>query len=60
MRYFALLDLQHVVLSVFLGLIALLLLVVAFGTYGFRRPPRALDEDLEEYPEGIREAIWPC
>jgi uncharacterized membrane protein len=58
MRYFPILDLQYVVLLVFLGIAALVLLYVAFGGTTYDR--REEDEGkMEEYPEGIRAARHP-
>ncbi|HBD10319.1 MAG TPA: hypothetical protein DCZ69_18885 [Syntrophobacteraceae bacterium] len=38
MRFFPLLDFQHWVLAVFLGLTAVILVYLAFGTYARHRP----------------------
>jgi hypothetical protein len=51
MRYFSVLDFQYIVLLIFLGLVSLIILYVAFGPTG--RTPK--DETIEEFPDGIRE-----
>jgi hypothetical protein len=53
MRYFALFDFQQVILVIFLGVTALLLLYVAFSGRPLF-PGRGDIERKEEYPEGIQ------
>ena len=59
MRFFPLLDFQYAMLLIFLGLIALVLIYVAFSTYDFL--PRKGDEGekVEEYPGGIQASNQP-
>jgi hypothetical protein len=53
MRFFPIVDFQYAVLALFLGLGALVALVLAFRDYG--SPDRREDAPrLEEYPENIR------
>ena len=53
MRFFSVLDSQYAMLSLFLGLIILILVYIAFGGYVF--PTRkGRRHEIEEYPEGIR------
>ncbi len=54
MRFFPLLDFQYTMLLIFLGLIALILIYVAFQ--GELLSGRRTDEQgaIEQYPEGIR------
>lgn len=54
MRYFGLLDFQYVILLVFLGLTALLLLYLAFGSHVFTREKKEKPQELEDYPDGIQ------
>jgi len=54
LRYFPVFDLQMVVLLTFLGLVALVLLYVGFGSSYFSKPSSGQGEKKEEYPEGIR------
>jgi hypothetical protein len=54
MRYFSLLDFQYVILLVFLGLTAIILLYVAFGSDLFTSGRREKPQDLENYPDGIQ------
>jgi hypothetical protein len=54
MRYFALLDFQVVVLSVFLGLAVLFLICVAFSLHEPGQEKRRKPEKTEDYPEGIQ------
>ncbi|MEE9611885.1 MAG: hypothetical protein V3W19_11570 [Desulfatiglandales bacterium] len=54
MRYFSLLDFQYVILLVFLGLIVIILLYVAFGSDVFTRERREKPQELENYPDGIQ------
>ncbi len=50
MQSFPLVDLQHWVLAIFLGLISLILVYLAFGSHASRRAKR-----VEEEPEERRE-----
>jgi len=59
MRFFPLLDLQYVMLLIFLGLIALVLIYVAFRTYDFLPRKRGEGEETEEYPGGIQASNKP-
>jgi len=54
MRYFTLLDFQYVVLLVFLGLTALILIYLAFSGYHKERGRRKRRDETEDYPEGIQ------
>jgi len=54
MRFFSLLDFQHAMLLIFLGLIALILLVVAFGGEVYTRAKEEEKKELKEYPEGLQ------
>lgn len=54
MRYFPLLDFQYLILLVFLGVIALLLLYLAFGSHLFTRKRKEKPHELENYPGGIQ------
>lgn len=51
MRLFSSLDLQYVILAFFMGLGALLVLWIAFGSNEGHRGEKA--PDLELYPDGI-------
>jgi hypothetical protein len=51
MRYFALLDFQYVVLAVFTGIAAAILLHVAFGWPGASRRER---KEPEHYADGLQ------
>jgi hypothetical protein len=50
MQFFPLVDLQHWVLAIFLGLIALILVYLAFGSHTRRRGQR-MERKLEEGEE---------
>lgn len=54
MRYFTVIDFQHVVLLLFLGAVVFVILYVAFG--GYRLPSREEQPhvELEEYPGDIK------
>ncbi len=54
MRYFTLLDFQYVVLLVFLGLTALILIYLAFSGYVYGKGRRKRPDETEDYPEGIQ------
>ena len=54
MRYFPVFDLQTVLLLTFLGLVALVLLYVGFGSSYFSKPSSGKDGTQEDYPVGIR------
>jgi len=51
MRYFALLDFQYIVLAVFFGIAAAILLHVAFGWPGV---PRKEQKEAERYADGLQ------
>ncbi len=54
MRFFSILDYQHEILAVFLGLVAALLIYLAFRTYYFTRKQQEEDSDRAlEYPDEI-------
>lgn len=57
MRFFPMLDLQYVVLALFMGLGALLVLWMSFRGYHESREKE--EGDLEHYPEGIRTGRGP-
>lgn len=57
MRFFPMLDIQYVVLALFMGLGALLVLWISFRGYGGHEEER--EEKLEHYPEGIRAGRGP-
>jgi NADH:ubiquinone oxidoreductase subunit 3 (subunit A) len=59
MRFFPLLDFQYAMLLIFLGLIALVLIYVAFRTYDFLPPKKEKGEEVEEYPGGIQASNKP-
>ena len=59
MRFFPLLDFQYVMLATFLGLIALVLVYVAFSSYDFLPRKGEEKEEVEEYPDGIRASHRP-
>jgi hypothetical protein len=54
MRYFPLLDFQTVILLIFIGLIVLLLLYIAFSGHPFLIGKKEGREKKEEFPEGIQ------
>jgi NADH:ubiquinone oxidoreductase subunit 3 (subunit A) len=54
MRFFSLLDFQYAMLLIFLGLIALVLLYMAFYSHDFIPRRRDKKEEVEEYPGGIQ------
>lgn len=59
MRFFAVFDFQMVVLLTFLGLAALVLLYMAFGSSRFSRNQKEEEEEAEDYPGGIKAARRP-
>lgn len=59
MRFYPLLDFQYVVLAVFLAVVFLLLLVLAFRTYTDADKRRKEPGELEKYPEGLSAANNP-
>jgi hypothetical protein len=59
MRFFPLLDFQYAMLLIFLGLIALVLIYVAFSSYDFLPRKRGEKEEVEEYPGGIQASNKP-
>ena len=59
MRFFSLLDFQYAMLLILLGLIALVLIYVAFSSYDFLPRKRGEKEEVEDYPGGIQAAHRP-
>ena len=59
MRFFPVFDFQMVVLLTFLGLVAFLLLCVAFGSSRFSRGQHEREEKVENYPDAIKAAKRP-
>jgi len=51
MRYFALLDFQYIVLAMFIGIAATILLYIAFGWPG---APRKVQKEPEHYADGLQ------
>jgi hypothetical protein len=56
MRFFTVIDFQHLVLGFFLGLAAALTLYLAFGEPRHREERKGArgEGDEEDYPEGLR------
>ena len=54
MRFFSLLDFQYAMLLIFLGLIALIFLYLAFYSHDFILGRGEKKEEIEEYPGGIQ------
>ncbi|OGP98912.1 MAG: hypothetical protein A2Z51_09210 [Deltaproteobacteria bacterium RBG_19FT_COMBO_52_11] len=54
MRFFPLLDFQYTMLLIFLGLIALILVYIAFRGETLPVGRRDRKSAIEEYPEGIQ------
>ncbi len=54
MRFFDLLDLQYLVLAIFLGLVAVVLVYLGFQSYAFSRRGREDEKIEEEFPGGIQ------
>jgi len=50
-RYFPLLDFQYLVLAVFLGIVAVILLYISFGWPG---PSGREQQESERYPDGLQ------
>ena len=59
MRLFSLLDFQYVMLVIFLGIIALVLVYLAFSSYEFLPRKREEKEEAEEYAQGIQASNRP-
>ena len=59
MRFFPVFDFQMVVLLTFLGLAALILLYVAFASSRYSKQEKENEEEVEEYPGGIKAAKKP-
>jgi hypothetical protein len=59
MRFFPVFDFQLVVLLTFLGLVALVLLYMAFGSSRYSKRQKEDEEEVEEYPGGIKAARKP-
>ena len=53
MRLFALLDAQHLLLGIFLGLICAILIYLGFRSAGFAKPRKQAKERESGYPDGI-------
>ncbi len=53
MRFFDVQDFQYLVLAIFLGLISVFVVYLAFGGFRIRRE-KAEKESAEEYPGGLR------
>jgi Na+/H+ antiporter NhaC len=56
MRFFSLLDFQYAILLIFLGLIAFIIIYIAFAGYDLLpyKKGRGRKEEIEEYPSGIQ------
>ena len=59
MRFFPVFDFQLVVLLTFLGLVALVLLYMAFGSSRYSKRQKEDEGEVEEYPGGIKAARKP-
>ena len=59
MRFFPVFDFQMVVLLTFLGLVALSLLYIAFGSSRFSGEQDDKEEEVEDYPGKIKTARRP-
>ena len=59
MRFFPVFDFQMVVLLTFLGLAALILLYVALASSRCSKQEKENEEEVEEYPDGIKAAKRP-
>jgi hypothetical protein len=59
MRFFPVFDFQMVVLLTFLGLVALSLLYIAFGSSRFSEEQDNKEEEVEDYPGEIKAARRP-
>jgi hypothetical protein len=53
MRFFALLDAQHLILGIFLGLICAILIYLGFGSARFVKPRKQGKERESGYPDGL-------
>jgi len=53
MRFFDVLDFQYLILTIFLALVAVILIYLGFQSYSFSRR-REEEEREEEFPGGIR------
>ncbi len=54
MRLFSLLDAQHLILGIFLGLICAILIYLGFRSARFAKPRRREEEERESgYPDGL-------
>jgi len=54
MRFFDLLDLQYLVLAIFLGLITVVLIYLGLQSYVFSRKGKEEEAVEEEFPGGIQ------
>ena len=53
MRLFALLDAQHLILGIFLGLIGVILIYLGFRSARFVKPRKQEEERESGYPDGL-------
>ena len=53
MRLFALLDAQHLILGIFLGLICAILIYLGFRSARFTKPRKQGEERESGYPDGL-------
>jgi len=53
MRLFALLDAQHLILGIFLGLICAILIYLGFRSTRFAEPRKQDEERESGYPDGL-------
>jgi hypothetical protein len=53
MRLFALLDAQHLILGIFLGLIGAIVIYLGFRSTRFTRPRKQDEEREPGYPDGL-------
>ncbi len=60
MRFFDVLDFQYLILTVFLGIVSLLLIYLSLRSYSFSWKERPKSgEDEHEYPGGLRIGTHP-
>ncbi len=57
MRFFAILDLQHEILAIFLGLVCALLIYLAFRSYRYSQERKDKGAGEEEFYESIGVSI---
>jgi hypothetical protein len=53
MRLFALLDTQHLILGIFLGLVCAILIYLGFRSARFTQPRKQGEERESGYPDGL-------